>query len=362
MARKKTTPAVEEEYYSPDVEVLLERVHMLPEEGNWVSLYRFPAGVDGKYSGRPGFCGTLTPQQFQLPVIQEWYGGGRFRAKFNKPIVDENGRTLQQFEFIIEGEPRLRRPATDASQSSTEKSPVVEVVEKMIEKQAKENDMTKMLLAIVLQQNKQPGGNSRTEILQELEALKGLASGASNGFQAKDMLEMFRSMLELAQSSAGGSEHPILSMILDKAGPLVERLSATPMVAVAPHPGQLPQSGGQPPPSPASISPPVERPKEKGLVEMFQDSLLKRLLLEAAANDGAPGLYAEMIVEHIPLADRAQTQVFLNDEAWFQKVCDFIPEARLQAAWWGELRETVLQIFNSPDKYFDEQGKKREEP
>lgn len=341
MAKKRVAEEIEEsevllsENLEPDeVERALAG---LPSDTSHITLYRVR-----EEGGRPRFIAKLSPGEFDLELIKNAHGGGKFNY-----VAVRNGIEVGRGTFEIEGEsiifkkPQTRGdgnepPVEYASRDAALTTKLDEVIRTLTAPRSSElTELVKVLLVSLVQSKSTSGEDVEGKMLERLITYKNLFTPSGQGSDLNLVLGAVKEGLALG---SGGEASPwmifaekfipVLERSIDKV--VEERKRVVPVSAVRPSPPQL--TGASPE---FMVVAPMLRP------------YLPAMIL-SASHDGNPGAWADIIEPLIPSESKEKCRTWLQGETWFRDLCACDVRIQAQAAWWGELRELLLKGPEAP--------------
>lgn len=361
MAKAKRRPqdeelrmSSEEDDIDPEVLDIMESIAGLPTESAKIMLFRMPEGDATKGpGGRPAFIAAIEPSAFSPERIAEQYGGGRFIFKAVK-----DGEVVKRGEFFVEGVRKLPqredpKPETPPGRSDNFLESAILRLTQQVDSIAKQNqqEMLKVMLAFMgeTQKNKAPeltADELEDRIMARMERMKNLFGGGSG---MTDILSMVRSIMELTNAA----EMPPWMMVVDKLGPMLERITTPPQAAAnaggnAPPPRHLrpipkPPQRPEPEPEREPVPPAAEADWITDLIVRFGN-----LFVGAASRDSNPEPYADIVLDNVVPENRESFKEWLSSPQWFADLCKRDPRIQLQYAWWSDLRGMILEGFEPP--------------
>ena len=203
------------------------------------------------------------------------------------------------------------------------------------------NQLEKMQNQIVsIMQEKQTGGNSRMEFMQELMMMKQIFSSdnkPSSGI--KDIVDTIGSLKELGLNIGGviEPEEKGFGDLLALAAPVLQNITA-PQAAPAYQPNPIAQK-------------PQLTPEQKEAQKM---NMMLRLgigqLIAGAKRNSPHDTYATLVIDNIP---EAQIMAFFNSPTGFADLVKIAPEVANHSAWFGELAEHIKAQLGLPSRVSD---------
>lgn len=262
-----------------------------------------------------------------LEYLKENYGGGEYRLRlYVKGRLRKGGNKLIQIANAI---PKQK------DQTDTTLSIVMQQMEKM----------NQQMLTIM--KDKQTGGNSRMEMMQEMMMMKQLFAPTERGGGRSvggigDILDTVEGLkaLGIQVGNQPIEQEPGLSRLFDLATPLIQKAmeSPTPVPVVQQAP---------------LLSNP--QPRQPTMNQMIAIGLIP--LVKAAAKNSDPALYAPMVLDNV---DEANIRRFFNSPTGMADLIKIQPNIANHLAWFELLGEHVKAHLGLPSKvdhlYEDEES------
>lgn len=273
------------------------------------------------------FVGRFPADKFdfgQLQAhLQEHFGGGDYRV-----MLYAKGR-VRANRLICIAE-RVKHDTTPDAGIATVLNQVMTQMERM----------NNQMLSIM--QDKQSGGKSRMEMLQEMMLMKQMFSGDKNAGGLGQLTEALEVLKTLGVKIGGDSDNESSGFggLLNMAAPLIQKAIETPRPMAPPQyrPNPLP---AQPPIIPTTPKPQnSEQNKMQLLIQMGVNQLVT-----AARRNGDHHEYATMVLDNIP-EDKARE--FFNDPEGVAKLIKIQPEVSKHLEWFRVLGEHIKAMLGLP--------------
>jgi hypothetical protein len=257
-----------------DVEDLLTEI---PLDAR-VQLWRW--AEDGGW----GYVGQFPVQNFSLDGVAQKFGSGRYRVIVRGPRTDDTGRTrivqLARRHFNIAGD--TRKPEEKIGLNLADMlSFNLQALQTLAT--APRPDPAEMIKAIV--ELVRPSNDPVQLALQLVQALKG-----GEKTSIREVLEVLQMGMELGERTASPEDG--LGQFAKALAGLVEKLPAK----SAEKPAAI---GPAPAPAPA-VPAAADRDLGKEVTEFFAS--VRPVLIRAAQRQADPNLYAELLLDQLPLA------------------------------------------------------------
>lgn len=317
-----TTPetTIEPEEADPD-DIALQNV--LSELGS--------SGVDAKVNiyqldarQNRAFIGAFLPSEFSLERVQSEFGPGEYEIR-----VYRAGKLATRKVIKIAAPKNSAVPGIAPQNNGAELGKIVETMN------AGFNQLGTMFAQALqgLAQN-QPKPKSTLETLQEFQLMKEVFGG--NSQPAPDPMAMVTMALELSEKIRPREGEPGAGEIIMEA---VKNFAPTinSMVASAQQNSAHVMSAPPVPQIPAIPQIPAPENDEMNIMQ----KVYVKTLIAAAASNAAPETYANNILDLMP----EQTVLdFVGPENWFTAVVEKIPEAAPHADWFGQLKQSIIDL------------------
>lgn len=357
MARGKITDEpIAFDFQSPDeIQSFLDS---LPKDGERVSLWRL------NQQGRAAFVAYFQPQEFDLEVIQNTYGGGTY-----KYVVGQH-----QGKFEIDG------PALGDNRTGTIKKHVPGVGVVFISKEEQEQIRRKLYgegetlpqrqqagdgqtMALLLneirslreQVNKsQPDdrASAKKELLEEMIMLRDLFAPKEQPAPTQEFAKMATDLLRQGMEIAnmgGDNGQPTWMILIDKILPVVNDAIKT--IGL-----QQQALGGIRKPNPVNPGTNI-MPNQPPLAPLSGfDALVPKLqpflptFLSAASDGVDPLSLVDLTVPRIPVNEKSSVIEWLSSDNWFSDLSKLHPAIDVQRAWWYSFRETLLEELTGTNR------------
>jgi hypothetical protein len=296
----------------PDVAELLAQ---LPS-GAVVDVHRWR--LDGPRP-RYAYVGRLDAADYTPELLAARWGAGDYRLYIRVPAEAAKSSGIPQLivrEVSIDEAAAPQRPAP-ASPPAPAPQPV-DIPSGVAQLVALQAQALQALVESVRQMVRAPEHDPLRDVM--LELVKARISGQEKP-EWSAMWEIFREGMEAARASNGGGSSALERLGL-KFAELLERAQQRPS-----PPAQLPAS---PPAGAAPNAPPSWRRYLDGI---------RPLCLQAAAADASPGLYAELLAQHLPAELDAEVDALMASPAWPENVIEQLsPE-------WGPARDWLRRVL-----------------
>lgn len=268
------------------------------------------------------FVGRFPADKFdfgQLQIhLQDNYGGGDYRCMlYVKGKVKAN-------KLLTIASPKMKQESSDSNL----------MIMRMMDR------MEKMQNQIVqIMQEKNGGGNSRMEFMQELMMMKQIFANETKPTGGiKDIIDTIGSLRDLGLNIGGVSEPEEKGFgdLMALAAPVLQNLT-TPQ----PAPVYAPNPAPKPVPTPEQL-------EARKMTMMLRMGISQ--LIAAAQRDKDHEAYATLVIDNVP-ADKINE--FFNSPNGFAELCKIAPEAANYMPWFADLAEHVKAQLGMPSKVSD---------
>lgn len=295
---------------------------MFPGGLRCVSLYRM-AGPQG---GRPSFIAEVPPDQFKEAVIQKMFGGGSYFGRWER----KDGKVIR-YTFDIEGPAKVMKGEEEEE----------EVVYAMPPQQATgEKPISAMDLMNLM-------NNARKEARSEMkDMLELMRPPAPPPDATKQVLDLVTQLAPFMGGAEGGGGSPIMMALTHFKDPIIKLLDTLTMAATRPP---VPVSGTpatRPPMQPAAAAQPAAtaQPTEDEMIKLMLKGYLP-LLINAAAKNADPDIYADMVLDQIPDSLHPQVLTWLEKPNCLDIIVELEPGVKFQLEWWQSLRVALVETL-----------------
>ena len=171
--------------------------------------------------------------------------------------------------------------------------------------------------------------------------------------KTENPMDLFIKGMEMGKETSSGGDESILQTAIKSFGAPLANLAA--LNQGAPTPASPPQIAAPvQPEAPNNPAPETQGEQPKESPEMLaQLELLQKwtptinTLLKAASINAEPEVYANYLLDQIPLED---IEAFLNDDDTYNKFFEFVQQARPFKQWFDECRRLVLHYLKEADE------------
>jgi hypothetical protein len=367
MARPKKTDEENLDLFEVAPDELDDALADLPTDDAQLTIYRCkPEG-----QGHPVFVATYPPSEFSLELIQENHGGGKYNiyAKRNRQIV-------KRLRVEIEGEPRImhgtvplaaRKPGGFANwwtkermAEEQEKAKVTGLDPGMVMLMNEIRNLKESLREVA--QNNGSGGFDRKSFMQELVMYKELFSPSNPmGDQTTMISTILQKGLEIGARAANGEVgtsswvdtiKELIPVAQQALGAFVNK-QAIEQAAKS----RLPQTQDMV----RNVNHEMNKPlSSHGFGDILPDMNTQKpasgfaaiapmlrayipLVIGTASRDGDPGSIIDLIENNLSDEQKPHVVEWLSSPSWYTDLCSLDPRIQLQAAWWSELHDMLLQ-------------------
>lgn len=349
--QKKYNPADEESLWlDTSTDDILAK---LPEDQRAIKLFRV------KEIGKPPYITSLLRDEFDLDMVQEIYGGGRYRIEFIDP--DTNQKIVRQFE--IEGQPKIlqsNKPNPLHRENGTfrrveeRESPNSEIVDAIRElreemKKSQEGGITRALVEALLQRDNHGSGGIK-ETIEMIGALKGIITPPGN-IESSVIKEAMMTGMNLVadgmDAANGGKSSPWLALAEKALPALLGLLTRVPLQNYPPEFSRPIDNTTNP-----SIEvKPVVTEKSQGFQTLAPKlKVFLPTFLTAASTNTDPNSFVETILDSTPTDNLPSVLEWLSGSTWFSDLISLDPAIEYQSAWWAELRSSLIGELSNPEK------------
>lgn len=314
-----------EEMVSSDDLAMEEAARDLADSEKYIKLYRV-----NEQGGRPRFLAHMIPEEFSEGFIADRFGGGRYFGRWKM----ESG-AYKRYPFEIEGEPFPVARKIPRIQEEEEEPVFVPTVEPSNNQTLGAGDVIRLIQ------------DARKDAREEMRMLMEMMRPAAPPPQATDQVFSLVEKIVPLINSGGGETNPWLFALSQLKEPLT-KLVDTAHAALTNHQTmQRPvmQAAPTPPAAAQPIAPQAATPQSEDDVILNMVRPYLGMLTTAAKTGSDPALYAEMILDQVPESLHNQLKEWLSKEGCLDKIALLAPAIRYQAAWWEELRTTILQTL-----------------
>jgi len=309
-----------------DISDIEQALSGLPDDGSQIYLFRM-------YDrGRPKFLTKMEPSEFDLEIIREQFGGGRFKYTAKK-----NGAVIREGQFEIEGEPKTPKFDDGTNGHTTfDKYDVVAMLKDEIsalkqeltqKKKESEQTLATMLGAILQNsQNRESADDVESKILSKLAMYKSLFTGTE--VSTDTIFNAMTKGMEIA-AAAGGEGTPIWLTVAEK---LKEPLTQIATAYAQSKVGEMPKPKKQ-----------IEESKmtKNPVIDMIKPYL--SLVVTAASKNADPALYADLVIDNLPADKKDEVISWLSSEQCLKDLVACDNRISLQLSWWNELRQQIIE-------------------
>lgn len=289
------------------------------EPNSYINIMRQPMGGRNTMEFVARYEADLFDYGGMMAHIQKMYGGGEYRI-----MAYAQGR--------LKGNKLVTIAHTLKADVVNDPSPMSAVLNQLA-------DMQRQMLEIA--REKQTGGGSRREMLEEMMLYKQLFAGEKSGNGIKDVIETLGGLKDLGiDIGLGGDKESNWGDLAEKFLPIAT-MALTPqnhaprMMRVNPQARSIPQ---QP------------QPQTQGDTKMnFMIKMGVSQLVNAASKNADPGNYAGLIVDNI--SEDVLKQFFAQPDLSVLKSIN--PNVGKFEPWFFELGEHVKAIIGLPSKVSD---------
>ena len=287
-----------------------------------VRLYRID---NASKRGEEEYLRKYPVQEFDIDVVQDQWGGGRFRVRVYNP----NGKLISCPIIKLFGPPKVPK---DTGQNGHDVLPAPTITAA---------DIAAAVAAVM------PRAPSREETLRELQVYAEIfRPAAAPAAQPANLFEIFFKGLEfgkeiIASSTPDPSGNRVFEKMIDSFGPAIMQAVAAAQAApavvkqTAPAVARIPlDPAANAAPAPAA---PAE-PSEDEVLKMLQIKMGVSMLVEQAKRSGDLTLYADWVLDNVP---EDQVRELLQAPDWFDRLSAINPEVRTNRVWFESLRAEV---------------------
>lgn len=321
----------------------------------YIKLYRHPTDLSG---GRPRLLCALAREEFNDVMIQEKFGGGKYFGRWRK----RNGQ-YTRFNFDIDGEPKVFTRAQEAEMGRTDgdEGNPYGFLKRPQQQQDEDQDPDRGIgTADILRIMAETRRESREEMRMLLELMRPASQPPDATEKVFSLVEKIVPLITQGGNDGSGGNPWLfaLSQLKDPIMKMVDTIhtAVTKPAQQAPTPGQVPPGRErldppQPPMQPEKTPEPSAPPSEDDmLIESFKPHL--GMLLKAASLDKDPGLYADLILDQVPVFTYDRLRVWLNKPGCLDQLeaVSARPYTHNEREWFKVLAGLLLELLNEgPD-------------
>lgn len=320
---------------------LLQAIGELGESQGVCRIYRQRRGAL-----RPVYVTDIPAHEFTLPYLQQHCGGGLYIVK----VLDGNRRHFKQATVEVEGPEVTPGPGPAPSPSMA-----VTAAPSPLEMMLGELTKSSQAIAAALLQRPAPPDEAtiRSRLLEEMKAMREAMGGAS-ALDPTKIVDVLKTGIDLAKDSAGGGEAaggygPIIMRAVEILGPQVAELLTAAAGRAAQAPARLPIAPPErgAPPEAREVSPTPAPPASSEVDPVkLQEHIERKLmqtwvpkLVQMAADERDPVLYADLIIDQVP---RATVDRLLEGDL-IERLAEFDGRVRIHAQWFRDLGQAVRE-------------------
>lgn len=268
-----------------------------------------------------------------LDKLRDEYGSGEYHIR-----VMRANRVLMASNVNLLAAPKVIKP-------------VIDIAEVLAQQQATMMAGFERMLTMQRPQRESLGAQ---DIIGLIAALQPMMNSGGNHPAAPDSLAMVRAVIDMSKELGGGSRgessdtdiimkaietfgQPIAKMVMEKQS--IPQPNVLPSLS---NPNiHNPQLLAQPQPTPDPD------PEPQGDDMNLMVAAYKHAIMRAASNNADPETYAGLVLDNF---SPAQINEFFVKPTWFEELKGFVPEAVNYPQWFGELRDTVLEMLQEEQK------------
>jgi len=323
------------EEFDPDILIKAAVAEFGGEPGENISV-KIYAIDEGKYE----WCFACTPSD--LPVnerIRTEFGGGAYEAR-----LYSGAKVRRRLPFRIRE--MLKQPDAPVTAPTNDVAAVVQGISKLGEMIVNMSQGFSQQIASLQGQNAAAPGPvidplaMQASLISNLIAMKGLLGGNEGG-GAKELIEVFKSGIEVAKEVAGDGGSDDMLSFLSKGTDMITKIAsaaaANPAMPTMP-PAEPVQTG-----DPGSAGVPALATREAQAMALKHE--IARLVERAKAGS-SPALYADLILDRLPLP---AIQSFLADGNALEKMARIDPGVMNHQQWFTELGNELRAALKEGD-------------
>lgn len=286
------------------------------EPNSYINIMRQPMGGRNTMEFVARYEADLFDYGGMMAHIQKMYGGGEYRI-----MAYAQGR--------LKGNKLVTIAHTLKADVVNDNSPMTAVLNQLAE-------MQRQMLEIA--REKQTGGGSRREMLEEMMLYKQIFAGEKSGNGIKDVLDTLGGLKDLGIDIGLGGEKE------SNWGDLAEKFLPIATMAMTPQQPRM----MRPNPIPPNVRPQQPQQPAGNNMNMFVKMGVAQLV-NAASKNADPANYAGMVVDNI--SEDVLKQFFNSPDLNFLKAIN--PNVGKFEPWFVELGEHVKAMIGLPSMYTD---------
>ena len=289
-----------------------------------LQVFRYHPGSKG---GRPEYIDDISPDQFDFKMLKSMFGGGKFQVKWE----NENG-TESKGDFEIAG-PRIDFDYVPEPPADQPTAPLVAPSQTTVLPQPQGIDPM-MMLKMIQEARKE----AREEMRTMLEFMRPQQQSPDVTKQVFEIVEKIAPMM----SGGDGGGNPWMMALAQFKDPILKIVDSVHLALTKPPATMQP--------NPPSMQATMQDATQSQPQQPSKDDMLKLLIrqylpvfVNAARNNGAHDIYADMILDQVPQTMYPKIATWLQGPDWFADIVAMEKNVEFQAGWWNLLRASILQ-------------------
>lgn len=314
-----------------DVNPALERIYSdmgIEGDGQRANVYVYKEMPDGNDAQ----IWKGSPDDYALEPLTRKFGSGNYRVKIY--VQSERGNMVVKANQIIRV---LLDPAEDARIAAARNPQPAAAAPQQFDPATFAAMITQGIAAAM------PKPQPAPDPLQMLTGLAGVlraimpqpAATPAPAAPQMNPVEMLKLGIDLARDNSGGGDVDPMTRLIEKFAPLFAQTLVAPPAPQAQQP-QLPAPNPQQPETPEML----EQAKAKAAAFALKQGLAQ--LVEKAARNADPELYADFVADNVDDATLAQ---FLDNPQWFEYLAQFNADILKYREWFTRLRDALAALY-----------------
>ena len=360
---------VEAAEYQQEVNLQKAIAEFKGESNATMHIYNMDNSTDGRKGEFIEFLniGDYTHEDLMVKLRDEYYGG-----KFKLQIRQGGVIKMSEIVNVVKSEPPKDEPT-----QSQDLAALVEAAKgdnsQMFQLMMNQNNQNMaMMMKMVEAIGNRPEPPRETFGAKEMIAMLAGVKEIMGDNKSDNPMELFIKGMEMGRETSDGKDDNIVQTALKTLGaPLAQLASQATEMQPQPKmgaPAPAPQAAHPGPPSlrntshtpsfdeqeaqaEQQLNTAMNQPANTGQEENMQLAMLQKLqpylqmLVNAAAQNADPEIYANMILDQI---DENTVKQFMGDE-YYEKLFQFFPNVAMYRGWFDECRGIVLHLLENPD-------------
>jgi len=297
-----------------------------------INIYRVQEG-----RGELGYCFSCVPSELPiLDKIRDDYGAGKYEIR----VYEKTDKTRLKKRTKLVIEKTQKKPVVGIPQNNS--GELKDVISAMMEMQQKQMEQFQQIMVMQRQQSVPVATPS---VVNPMEMMTSMVTAMSqlNGLMPKQEMDQFIKGIELAKefgSDNNGAEKGLADVLITAAKEFAPPLLEMSKMAAqnTPRPVQT-----RPVKTPVSNSTPPVTEQENDPMLMLKMQL--NMLVNKAAADSDPALYADLILDAMP---EEQIREFLGQPNLQEFLTNMNPQVSIYWPWFDALQREVMGALDAP--------------